>query len=226
MSKNLFITGTGTDVGKTFVTALIVKKLKEANLSATYFKAAVSGNEREENGLNPGDAAYVKKISGIETPLKDMIPYVYENAVAPHLASRLEGNPVKMIVVKKYFKSISKEYNYVTMEGSGGIICPIRFDEEEIWLEDIIKELHLNSIIVADAGLGTINHVILTVQYMKQKNLGLKGIIFNHYHPGNILEEDNIRMVEYMTGISVVACVKTSDTELDIDINKLIDLYD
>ena len=63
MNKGVFVTGTGTDIGKTFVTALLVRKLHDAGCTTAYFKAAVSGNERDENGrLIPGDAAYVKKI--------------------------------------------------------------------------------------------------------------------------------------------------------------------
>ena len=91
MHKGIFVTGTGTDIGKTFVTALLVKKLHDAGSAAAYFKAAVSGNERDENGrLIPGDAAYVKRISGISQPLDTMCPYIYETAVSPHLASRIE----------------------------------------------------------------------------------------------------------------------------------------
>ena len=163
MAKKIFITGTGTDVGKTFVTGLIIKKLKENGLNAAYYKAAMSGNERMAGGgLIPGDALYVKNMSGIDQPLEEMCPYIYEAAVSPHLASRIEGNPVAMEEVKKGFSEVCQKYDFVTMEGSGGILCPICFDEKEIWLEDVIKELGLSSLIVADAGLGTINSVVLT----------------------------------------------------------------
>lgn len=92
MAKKIFITGTGTDVGKTFVTGLILKKLKENGINAAYYKAAMSGNERtKDGGLIPGDALHVKTVSGIEQPLSQMCPYVYETAVSPHLASRIEG---------------------------------------------------------------------------------------------------------------------------------------
>ena len=91
MSKKLFITGTGTDVGKTYVAGLIVKKLKESGKNAAYYKAAMSGNERNEDGsLIPGDAMYVKRISGISQSVDEMCPYIYEAAVSPHLASRME----------------------------------------------------------------------------------------------------------------------------------------
>lgn len=72
--------------------------------------------------------------------------------------------------IKDDFKSVCHKYDYVTVEGSGGIICPIRWDNSEhILLEDIIKTLELNTIIIADSGLGTINATVLTTEYLKSK---------------------------------------------------------
>lgn len=227
MSRNLFITGTGTDIGKTYVTGLILKKLKEAGKSAAYYKAAMSGNERDEKGnLIPGDAVFVKNMSGITQPVEEMCPYIYENAYSPHLASRIEGNSVKMEVVREGFKAVCQKYEYVTMEGSGGILCPICFDEAEIWLEDVIKGLDLSCLIIAHAGLGTINSLVLTVEYMNQKQIPIKGIIFNHYHKGNVMEEDNHAMCEYMTGLKVLACVEDGAEDLNIDAELLLSLYE
>lgn len=227
MSRALFITGTGTDIGKTYVTGLMVKKLAENGKNPGYYKAAMSGNERRQDGsLIPGDALFVQQCSGITQPLEEMCPYVYENAYSPHLASRIEGNPVMMNVVKQGFYSIMGKYDYVTVEGSGGILCPICFDEEKIQLEDIVKELNLSSVIIADAGLGTINSVVLTVEYMKAKHMEVKGTIFNHFHPGNVMEEDNIFMCEYMTGLPTLAKVEDGAEELDIDIDVLTSLYE
>lgn len=227
MSKKIFITGTGTDVGKTYVTGLIVKKLRESGKNAAYYKAAMSGNERRADGsLIPGDAVYVKNISGISQPASEMCPYVYETAVSPHLASRIEGNPVKMEVVRKGFEEVCGKYDYVVMEGSGGILCPICFDQAKIQLEDIIKDLGLSSLIVADAGLGTINSVVLTVEYMRARDLPVKGILFNHFHPGNVMEEDNLRMCEHMTGVPVLVCVEDEAGELNMDAELLASLFE
>ena len=112
MSRALFITGTGTDIGKTYVTGLIVKKLAEHKKNPGYYKAAMSGNARRPDGsLIPGDALFVQQCSGISQPLEEMCPYVYENAYSPHLASRIEGNPVVMDVVKQGFYSVSRMYD-------------------------------------------------------------------------------------------------------------------
>lgn len=217
MHNGIFVTGTGTDIGKTFVTALLVKKLHDAGCNTAYFKAAVSGNERDENGrLIPGDAAYVKKISGISQPLDTMCPYIYETAVSPHLASKIEGDLVELENVKDRYEKLCDEYEYVICEGSGGIVCPIRYDDRKIMLEDIIKTLGLPAIIVADAGLGTINSVVLTCEYMKAHGMEIRGLILNNFHKGDIMEEDNKVMCEKLTGLPVIACVGENDTDLDI----------
>lgn len=186
----------------------------------------MSGNIRVGGRLIAGDPVQVKKMSGIEQPEKEMCPYVYEAAVSPHLASKIEGNPVKIGEILEKFDDICRKYSYITTEGSGGIVCPLRFDDEKIQLEDFIKARDLPCIIVADAGLGTINAVVLTAEYMKNRNISVKAIIFNRYEPGNRLHEDNIFMCEQLTGLKVAACVKTGDTDLDIPFEVLESFYE
>lgn len=213
MDKGIFITGTGTDVGKTYVTALIVKKLNEEGIKTGYYKAAISG----ANSIENSDAGYVKKISKINQKEDTLLSYIYETPVSPHLASKIEGNPVNMTKILKDFNRVKNEYDFVVVEGSGGIVCPIRYDNtENIFLEDIIKKLELKSLIVADAGLGTINSVVLTVSYMKSKNITVSGIILNNYK-GGIMEEDNIYMIEKITGVKVISCVSKDDKDIYID---------
>ena len=227
MTKKLFVVGTGTDVGKTYVASLIIKKLNSAGLNAAYYKAAMSGNTKTANGkIIPGDAYFVKKMSGIKQPIHEMCKYVYEMPASPHLASRYEKNYVNMHVIEESFRNVCKKYDYVTIEGSGGIVCPIRLDGEKIMLEDIIKNFNAPAVIVADSGLGTINNVVLTSEYMKQKKIRTSGIIFNNFSPGNIIHEDNAAVCEQMTGIPIIACVKKDDIEIDIDIQKLVSLYE
>lgn len=226
MSKKIFITATGTDIGKTFVTALIVKKLRDAGYNAGYYKAALSGAEFTEDGLIPGDAYYVNKIANINEKMENLVSYIYKEAVSPHLASQIEGNPVEMNKVVEDFNNALSKYDYLTMEGSGGIVCPIRYDHIKILLEDIIKELDLSTLIIADAGLGTINNVVLTVEYLKNRNISIKGIILNRYCENNLLHEDNKKIIEMITKIPVIAVVKENDKELNIDINKLLEIYE
>ena len=78
--------------------------------------------------------------------------------------------------------------------------------------------------IIADAGLGTINSVVLTVEYLKHQNIKVQGIILNNY-TGGIMQEDNIKMIEDLTDIPVIALVKSNDKDIDIDAKFLASLY-
>lgn len=225
MAKGIFITATGTDVGKTFVTGLIVKKMRQAGYSCGYYKAALSGAEWADGKLLPGDACYVNEIAGLKRKPQELVSYIYEKAVSPHLAAKLEENPVELDKVKADFTAAAQMYDYVTVEGSGGIVCPIRYDKQKLLLEDIIKNLDLAVIVIADAGLGTINSVVLTIEYLQKRNIAIKGIILNNYNDDDIMHRDNKYMVEELTGQSVVAVVKNGETELNIEPSVLAGFY-
>ncbi|MCQ2465031.1 MAG: dethiobiotin synthase [Oscillospiraceae bacterium] len=221
MPKGIFVTATGTDCGKTYVTGLIVKKLRDSGINAGYYKAALSGAD----SIAESDAGYVNSFAGIGQEENTLVSYLYKNAVSPHLAARIEGNPVSVEKVKKDFSAVKEKYEFVTVEGSGGIVCPIRYDEyEKIFLGDIVKTLGLECLIVADAGLGTINAVVTTFEYMKNHGIGVKGLILNNW-TGGFMQEDNRKMIEEMTGLSIISVVKPGDTELDTDISRLVSVY-
>ena len=118
MAKGIFLTGTGTDIGKTYIAGLLVKTLAEAGKRPAYYKAAMSGNDRRPDGsLIPGDGAFVKTFSGIGQSLESMCPYVYEHAWSPHLAARYEGNPPELPVIRQSFERVCSRHGYVTAEG-------------------------------------------------------------------------------------------------------------
>lgn len=222
MGKGLFITGTDTDVGKTYVTALLVKTLRKAGFDVGYYKAAISGAPT----VAESDAGFVNRFAKINEPEDMILSYLYQNAVSPHLAARIEGNPVEKEVILKAWERVTKAYPYVTMEGSGGIMCPIRHDEKAVYyLEDIIQWLHLPVLVVANAGLGTINHAVTTCEYIKNRDIPVKGILLNHWK-GGIMEEDNVKMIEEITGVKVLAKIRDGDSLLDIDAEEIISLYE
>lgn len=220
MAKALFITGTGTDVGKTYVSALIAKQLKDDGLDIGYYKAALSGS----NEITDSDAWYVKEKANLTDSYDEMVSYTYKHAYSPHLASQIEGNPVEMKIIKEAYKDISKRHDYMIVEGSGGIICPIRYDKDKkIFLEDIIKELDIPSVIIADAGLGTINSTVLTIEYMMKRKLKINGVILNKFEISNVMHKDNKQMIEEMTDIKVVGIVNTENI---LKIDNLISLFE
>ena len=228
MGRALFVTGTGTDVGKTFVTALMVKKLRDHGYDGSYYKAALSGAERgTDGGLIPGDAQFVKMTAGLSEAPRDLVTYIYKEAVSPHLASRWNKDPIDLVRIQEAYARHLVCHDYLTMEGSGGIICPLSWEpEKKLLLEDVIIALKLPCIIVADAGLGTINASVLTARYLKERGIRAKGFFFNHWDENDPMQQDNWTMTEALTGLPILAGIKDGARDLPFDADRLAALYD
>ena len=226
MGKALFVTGTGTDIGKTYVTGLIVKCLRDAGRSAGYYKAALSGAEVAADGtLLPGDALHVARAAGLDTA-DVTVSYVYRDAVSPHLAAQIEHRPIDFAKVAEDYRRAKERTDYLTVEGSGGIICPLRWDDDEhVVLDDLAVRLGLAALVVADAGLGTINAAVLTAEHLYARGIPLRGFIFNNWQ-GGLMQEDNVRMVEEITGAHVLARVPHGAAELPMGADALAALYE
>ena len=217
MSKNVFITATGTDVGKTYVSALIIKKMRESGLNAGYFKPVLSGVVENDGKLIESDCNYVVKTAKIPEPADDCVCYWWKEAVSPHLAARRAGEDIDIERIKQVFKDKQKQYDYLLTEGAGGITCPLRLQNgEKYLLKDLIKELGVNIIIVADGGLGTINSTLLTVEYAQRHNIKIEGIILNNFDPNNFMHQDNLKQVEYLTGMKVISTVQKNQTDINL----------
>lgn len=208
MSESVFIAGTSTDIGKTFVSALLVKHLRDNKINAGYFKPVLSGCEIVNNELVPGDAKYVCDIAKIKENPAAVVSYMFKTAVSPHLAAELENKTVDLNKIKNDFNNLKNKYGFLVVEGCGGIVCQISTQKNnEIFLTDIIKSLNLDVILVASSLLGTINSTVLTVEYTKKLNINIKGIIMNFYDRNNFMHMDNKKQIEYLTGIPVIATV-------------------
>lgn len=106
--------------------------------------------------------------------------------------------------IRELFEKIQEEYEIVIAEGSGGILCSLCLEEgKELMLEDVIRMTKLPVIVVADAGLGTINHTLLTVKYLEEKEFEITAIILNKYEEGNFMHQDNKEVIEKLTGREV-----------------------
>lgn len=225
MSKGIFVTGTGTDIGKTYITGLIVKQLRSSGINAGYYKPALSGAEPAGGDFIPGDCKFVAETAGLQVKPKELTSYIYQTAVSPHLAARIEQRPIETDVILSAFAKFKGTYDFITVEGCGGIVCPLRLDDKTLMQTDIIKLLNLDLLVVASAELGTINSVVLTVNYAESQGLVVKGIILNNYDDDNFLHQDNRNTIERLTKLPVVACVSSHASELAMDMTALCDLY-
>lgn len=205
-SKALFVTGTGTDVGKTFASGLLVKTMREAGFDVGYYKAAISGIETDDEGATISDASFVATMAGLPESHDELVSFSYRTAVSPHLAARLEGNPIELETIKRDFLRACTRHEYVVVEGSGGIVCPLRVDDETtIMLEDVVRMLGLDVVIVADAGLGTLNALATTCAYLDKATIEARGFILNRFEAGDVMHEDNLVMAERLTGLPSLA---------------------
>lgn len=217
MSKNIFITATGTDVGKTYVSALIVKKMREMGFNCGYFKPVLSGVVEKDGYLVESDSNYVVDNAKIPTSADDCVAFWWKEAVSPHLAAKRAGMEIDINKIKEAYKTQSEKYDYLLIEGAGGITCPLRLENgEQYLLKDLIKELNAPIIIVADGGLGTINSTLLTVEYAKIHDIEIRGIILNNFDSNSFMHQDNLKQVEYLTGIKVLATVEAGQKDIEI----------
>ena len=217
MSKNIFITATGTDIGKTYVSALIIKKMREMGFDCGYFKPVLSGVEEIDGKLTVSDCNYVIKTANIPTSANECVSYWWKEAVSPHLAAKRQNQEIDISKIKKDFENAKNKYDYLLVEGAGGITCPLNLENgEKYLLKDLIKEFNTSIIIVADGGLGTINSILLTVEYARNNGINIKGIILNNFEPNNFMHQDNLKQVEYLTGVKVVATVEKGQKDIKL----------
>ncbi|PAB59888.1 dethiobiotin synthase [Anaeromicrobium sediminis] len=214
MGRGIFIVGTDTDVGKTFVTAGLVYKLKETGMDTCVFKPVLSGGIMENNQLIPGDVSFVKDVAGLDEEYENMNSYCFKDPVSPHIAAeRSNVNIDRQKIINDYNK-LSEKYEYVVVEGAGGVVVPIV--RNEYYIYDMVKDLDLEVIVVTRAGVGTINHTVLTIEFLRSKNINIKGIIVNGY-TGSYYEDDNINIIKDITGEKILGVVNRTQNSESIE---------
>lgn len=229
MSKRLFITGTSTAIGKTYISSLICKKLNRI-YSVAYYKAAMSGSGNfghGEKNLMAQDAFDVKYTADLIQNIDDMCRFVYKHPFSPHLCAVIEKNPFNMDEAVDGFFKMDKRYKFTVIEGTGGIICPLSIDKDKKeLLPTFIKKIDAPVLIVADSGLGTINHTYLTYYYLKKHGFKIKAVILNNFDETNLVHLDNLKTLKEITTVSKFFYVKKDQEDLHIPIETLVELFE
>ena len=201
MSAGLYIIGTDTEVGKTVVAAGMMHLLIKKNVNAAYFKPVASGEVIVDGLRQPADAAFVKTVSGFAGNIQDVTPFSYPDEVAPHLAARLAQRPIDRRQIAWALDALKKQYEVIIGEAAGGLAVPL--DDDGFMQYELIRSLGFSCLLVARAGLGTINHTLLTLRVARDVGLRVKGIVINGSE-GSSLEQDNIAMIRKMGGVDDV----------------------
>ena len=224
MSKKIFITGTGTDVGKSYISALIVKKMREFGLNVGYFKPVSSGNLADDE-IIPLDVKFVRDFAKIELNYSQMSAYNFIKPYSPHLSAKHENKSVNMDTIISKLNNLDEICDFMVVEGAGGVICPLRYDDEKIMLLDLIKALNLSVIIISDAGLGAINQVGLTSFYLRQNGIDIKGVILNNFDENCPICVDNKKMIKELFSLEILSCVKRDELSLEINKNDILNIF-
>ncbi len=214
MKPGIFITGTDTEVGKTVVSAGLALALKARGIKVGVMKPVATGCYGPEKRLIPSDAVYLFEAAENEYPSLTS-PSRFRNPLAPNVAAVLEKREVDLDSIRKAYMELQKHYDFIIVEGIGGLLVPLTKD---YFVSNLIREFHLPLVIVARGGLGTINHSLLTVDAAVIRGFDIRGIIFNRVPTVNfsMAEITNPKVVHDLTGIPVLGSLPEME-DLDVE---------
>ncbi len=202
MARSYFITGTDTNVGKTFITSLLARILKDKGVDVGVMKPVETGCGLADGSLAPQDALALKAASGSPDQLDTINPYRFKEPIAPDIASEASGVTIDFERIKDCYDKIARAHDVTLVEGAGGLLVPLAPGKT---MADLAGFLGLGLIIVAGNRLGVINHTLLTVECAKNRGLKVRGIILNNPSPENDLSrKTNRKEIEKFTDVPVL----------------------
>ncbi|MHB1037461.1 MAG: dethiobiotin synthase [Pirellulales bacterium] len=180
-TAGLFITGTDTDVGKTYVGAMIARAVRAAGHRVGVYKPVASGCRRQAGGLVSDDALTLWEAAGRPGDLAKVCPQLFEAPLAPHLAARAEGKAVDPALLREGLAAW-RDSDVILVEGAGGLLSPLA---DECCVADLAADFGFPLVVVARNALGTINHTLLTLvaAVTVGDELEIAGIVLNHSRP-------------------------------------------
>jgi len=203
-SAGVFITGTDTGVGKTLLTAALA-------LAVTRVGRTVGVMKPVETGVSPfnlarSDGARLRTVVESEETLGAISPYQFEAPLAPYAAAQAERRSVDPGVVRQVYRLLASRYDFIVVEGIGGVRVPLT---PTVDVMDLIASLKLPVIVVGRAGLGGINHALLTVEALRRRRIPLVALMLNRTHPvrsavGRLQEKSTIEALRRQAGLPVL----------------------
>jgi len=208
---SLFISGTDTNVGKTFAAAVLMARYRDSG--PLYWKPVQTGFPPDD------DRRTALELSGLREESFLPTGFTFREPLSPHRAAELEGRELSLDELCAKFREYEKRSSLL-VEGAGGLLVPL--NRRETWI-DFLTELSLPVVLVARTGLGTINHSLLSIEILRRNSLKIVGVLFAG--PPN---EDNMNTVGQMSGIPVLGRIdyrSAADRPEDIDPNGLLGEY-
>lgn len=218
----LFITATGTDVGKTVITCAMASVLREQHGKRVgVSKPLASGCRKDREGLVCPDTEALAHFADCRVPLETITPLRYRQPLAPGVAQESEDTAFEEETIVKSLHHIQDVSDCLLVEGAGGLYVPIDATHPKRSMLDLMAAIGYPVLIVADAGLGTINHTAMTIKCLKHAGCKVVGVVLNRHEPDassrGKLEDpsmlSNARWIKRMTNVDVLAVVPRCETE-------------
>lgn len=191
---HFWVVGTGTDVGKTFITTLMMRYLQRKGLKVVPYKPVQTGAVKKGNKTHYSDTTTYLTYSLQPLSPDDINSYSFPTPASPHFAAELEGEWISGAQILNKIDHLTKEYDVVICEGAGGLYVPLQ-PYTSLTLLDIIQRSKLPAVLVTRSNLGTINHTLLSLEALKSRGIELLGIIVNQYEHSPI-EKSNVQTLQ------------------------------
>lgn len=190
--QGFFITGTDTEIGKTFCAVALIHALRAQGRRVAGLKPVSAGCERTAHGLRNEDALALMAAADVDLDYETVNPYAFEPPVAPHLAARQAGVEMALPPILQSLETAQSQADHVIVEGAGGWLVPFNRTQT---MADMAAALRLPVILVVGVRLGCINHALLTAQAIADAGLPLAGWIANRINPQADLQDENIETI-------------------------------
>ncbi|MEK7477505.1 MAG: dethiobiotin synthase [Candidatus Coatesbacteria bacterium] len=174
--EGLAVLGTGTGVGKTVVTAALGMALRAGGCPFAVWKPVSTGGVRRGRRYVSGDAIWLRRVLGLPEPVEEIGTVCLRLPLAPAVAGRLERTPVDLGALRRRWSALGASGRFVLVEGVGGALVPLR---GRVAVADFVAGLNLPAIVVGTAGLGTINHTLLTLEAVRARGIRVAGVVLN-----------------------------------------------
>jgi len=198
--KSLFITGTDTNVGKTYIAAGLAVTLRKMNVDVGIMKPFAAGKS-QKRGYKSEDVEILSKAAQVCDPEILVNPQFFTMAASPYTASKSLKVKVKKTTVLSSFNKLSKLHKILLVEGMGGIMTPIL---KNYYVADLIKEMKIPAVIVTRTMVGTVNHTIMTVKMCQKYKIPIRGIIINNFDSDGYSVKILKRDLQDLTGVPIL----------------------
>lgn len=190
--QSLFITGTDTGVGKTYVACQLIRQYVEQGYKVVGMKPVAAGCELVDGRWVNEDVALLTEASNVTAPPHLINPYCFNPPIAPHIAAEQAGIEIQFDVIKAAYEQLALMADVVIVEGAGGLLVPLHGQKT---IADLIQYLDIPVALVVGLKLGCINHTALSLALIKQRDLALKEVVVNQLDKTLLCVDDNVETI-------------------------------